>query len=92
MRVRHGLVKALLAVSLGVGLPGTLSRDAAAALPAKLTLTWFGQACFLIETAAGTRVVTDPIPKGIGYELPAGLRAGSDRAGVARAPRMIGST
>ena len=38
-------------------------------------LTWFGQSCFLLETAAGTRVLMDPIPKGIGYELPAGLRA-----------------
>ena len=76
-RARRAFVKVAVAVllaCLGVGLPPALSRDAAAA-PAKLTLTWFGQACFLIETAAGTRVVTDPIPKGIGYELPAGLRA-----------------
>jgi L-ascorbate metabolism protein UlaG (beta-lactamase superfamily) len=38
-------------------------------------LTWYGQSCFLLETAAGTRILMDPIPKGIGYELPAGLRA-----------------
>ena len=38
-------------------------------------LTWLGQACFVLETAAGTRVVMDPFSKGIGYELPAGLRA-----------------
>jgi L-ascorbate metabolism protein UlaG (beta-lactamase superfamily) len=68
------LAVALLIAGAGLGLPLGLSRDAAAA-PAKLTLTWFGQSCFLIETAAGTRVVTDPIPKGIGYDLPAGLRA-----------------
>ena len=73
-RARRAFVRvalALLIAGLGVGL--TSSRAAGA--PAKLTLTWFGQSCFLIETAAGTRVVTDPIPKGIGYELPAGLRA-----------------
>ena len=38
-------------------------------------LTWFGQSCFLLETAAGTRVVMDPFGKGLGYELPAGVRA-----------------
>jgi L-ascorbate metabolism protein UlaG (beta-lactamase superfamily) len=43
--------------------------------PTKVTLTWFGQSCFLLETAAGTRVLIDPIAKGTGYELPAGLRA-----------------
>jgi L-ascorbate metabolism protein UlaG (beta-lactamase superfamily) len=43
--------------------------------PAKVTVTWFGQSCFLLDTAAGTRVVIDPIPKGIGYDLPVGLRA-----------------
>jgi L-ascorbate metabolism protein UlaG (beta-lactamase superfamily) len=46
-----------------------------AATPAKLTVTWLGQSCFILETANGTRVVTDPIPKGLGYELPVGLRA-----------------
>ena len=50
-------------------------RAAHAATPAKLTVTWLGQSCFILETAAGTRVVTDPIPKGLGYELPVGLRA-----------------
>ena len=29
----------------------------------------------MLETAAGTRVVIDPIPKGLGYELPSNLRA-----------------
>jgi len=69
---RPGFVAALLV--LWLGLTHATARQAAAA-PAKLTLTWFGQSCFLIETAAGTRVVTDPVPKGIGYELPVGLRA-----------------
>ena len=49
--------------------------EADAALPAKVTLTWYGQACFLIETATGTRIVVDPISKGLGYDLPVGLRA-----------------
>jgi L-ascorbate metabolism protein UlaG (beta-lactamase superfamily) len=47
----------------------------AAAAPVVGRLTWYGQSCFLLETAAGTRVLMDPIPKGIGYALPAGLRA-----------------
>jgi L-ascorbate metabolism protein UlaG (beta-lactamase superfamily) len=46
-----------------------------AASPVVGKLTWLGQACFLLETAAGTRVVMDPFSKGIGYELPVGLRA-----------------
>lgn len=50
-------------------------RAADAALPAKLTLTWYGQSCFLLESASGTRVLIDPFSKGIGYDLPAGLRA-----------------
>jgi L-ascorbate metabolism protein UlaG (beta-lactamase superfamily) len=51
-----------------------LPAHAQAAPPAG-RLTWYGQACFLLETAAGTRIVMDPIPKGIGYELPQGLKA-----------------
>ena len=38
-------------------------------------LAWLGQSCFVLETVAGTRVVMDPIPKGLGYDLPAGLKA-----------------
>jgi L-ascorbate metabolism protein UlaG (beta-lactamase superfamily) len=38
-------------------------------------LTWFGQSCFLLETAGGTRIVMDPYSKGIGYELPTDLKA-----------------
>jgi len=47
----------------------------AAAAPTAGKLTWYGQACFLLETTGGTRIVMDPIPKGIGYELPQGLKA-----------------
>jgi L-ascorbate metabolism protein UlaG (beta-lactamase superfamily) len=45
------------------------------AAPPAGKLTWYGQSCFLLETASGTRIVMDPIPKGIGYELPQGLKA-----------------
>src|SRR5436190_5639265 len=66
----HLVRAALLAVIVLVGLPA----HAHAAPPAG-KLTWYGQSCFLLETAAGTRIVMDPIPKGIGYELPQGLKA-----------------
>jgi L-ascorbate metabolism protein UlaG (beta-lactamase superfamily) len=45
------------------------------AAPAAPRLTWYGQACFLLETSTGTRVVMDPIPAGIGYTPPVDLRA-----------------
>lgn len=38
-------------------------------------LTWFGQSCFLLETAAGTKVLIDPFQKTVGYPMPQGLRA-----------------
>ncbi|MEA2696498.1 MAG: hypothetical protein QOI66_769 [Myxococcales bacterium] len=38
-------------------------------------VSWLGQSCFVLETTAGTRVVMDPIPKGLGYDLPGGLKA-----------------
>lgn len=47
----------------------------AAGNPVVGKLTWLGQSCFVLETTTGTRVVMDPIPKGIGYDLPAGLKA-----------------
>jgi len=64
----HLVPAALLAVLLG------LSGHARAAPPAG-KLTWYGQSCFLLETAAGTRIVMDPIPKGIGYDVPQGFKA-----------------
>jgi L-ascorbate metabolism protein UlaG (beta-lactamase superfamily) len=59
-----------------------LALAAAALVPALVTgaaapvakLTWYGQSCFLLETAAGTRVVMDPIPGGIGYTPPSDLK------------------
>jgi len=47
----------------------------AAPAPTVGKLTWLGQSCFVLETAAGTRIVMGPIPKGLGYELPVGLKA-----------------
>ena len=38
-------------------------------------LTWYGQSCFVLESATGTRVVMDPIPSNIGYLPPADLHA-----------------
>jgi L-ascorbate metabolism protein UlaG (beta-lactamase superfamily) len=64
----HLLRVALLALLLA--LPGV----ARAAAPAG-KLTWFGQSCFLLETAGGTRILMDPYPKGIGYEVPQGFKA-----------------
>jgi L-ascorbate metabolism protein UlaG (beta-lactamase superfamily) len=68
----------LLGLAGAIGSTGTpvLAADASGSSSgAKVTLTWLGQACFVLETVAGTRVVIDPISKGIGYDLPAGLRA-----------------
>ena len=50
-----------------------LARAAGAPVVGKLT--WYGQSCFLLETAAGTRVLMDPFGKATGYPLPANLRA-----------------
>lgn len=54
---------------------GALGVTAPWAAPPVLKLTWFGQACFLLESASGTRVLMDPIPASIGYTPPQGLRA-----------------
>jgi L-ascorbate metabolism protein UlaG (beta-lactamase superfamily) len=47
----------------------------AAGAPVVGKLTWYGQSCFLLETAAGTKVLMDPFGKTAGHALPAGLRA-----------------
>src|SRR5918912_1222522 len=49
------MTRTLLALSFALALPA-----AAAAQDAKLTLRWFGQSFFQLETAAGKRVVFDP--------------------------------
>src|SRR4051794_24167340 len=67
----HGL-SLLICLLAAAALFGRPAEAAGAAVVGKLT--WYGQSCFLLETAAGTRILIDPIPKSIGYELPAGLR------------------
>jgi L-ascorbate metabolism protein UlaG (beta-lactamase superfamily) len=62
----------LFALLLAAGLA---VRAHAAGPPVAGKLTWLGQACFLLETAAGTRIVMDPLAKGTGYALPSGLQA-----------------
>jgi L-ascorbate metabolism protein UlaG (beta-lactamase superfamily) len=68
-----GLV-ALAAALTGAGHPPAV-RAQPAGSPVVGKLTWYGQSCFLLETAAGTRILMDPIPKGLGYPLPPGLKA-----------------
>jgi len=38
-------------------------------LAQEVTFKWFGQACFLIETSQGTKIITDPMKMGA-YEIP----------------------
>jgi L-ascorbate metabolism protein UlaG (beta-lactamase superfamily) len=73
---RRGAWAWLSLVALGGALAAALAVHARAASPPVIgKLTWMGQSGFVLETAAGTRIVMDPIPKGLGYELPAGLKA-----------------
>jgi L-ascorbate metabolism protein UlaG (beta-lactamase superfamily) len=68
----------LTSAALGLALAASAAlelRARAAGPPVIGKLTWMGQSGFVLETAAGTRVVMDPIAKGLGYELPAGLKA-----------------
>lgn len=57
----------------GLLLPVLLRGTARAAGSPRLALTWFGQSCFLIESAEGVRILTDPPGRNAGYELPTGL-------------------
>jgi L-ascorbate metabolism protein UlaG (beta-lactamase superfamily) len=66
--------RALLVVGV-LGALGAVPVLIARAAPPVAKLSWFGQSCFLLETSSGTRVVMDPIPAGIGYTLPADLKA-----------------
>jgi L-ascorbate metabolism protein UlaG (beta-lactamase superfamily) len=63
----------LVGAVAGGGVAVRTARAAGSAVVGKLT--WLGQSCFVLETAAGTRIVMDPISKGFGYELPVGLKA-----------------
>lgn len=73
LKVSRRVVLALLAGTAAFGLG--LHSAHAAAKPAAY-LTWYGQSCFVLESAAtGARVIMDPIPTNIGYQPPADLRA-----------------
>ena len=69
-QMRPLVLRAALLAAIILALPA----HATAAAPAG-KLTWLGQSCFLLETAAGTRILMDPIPKGIGYDVPQGFKA-----------------
>lgn len=71
--LRRKLVLALGLVVIGAGTFTAGAADGPSATPAKLS--WYGQACFLLETGSGTRVLMDPIPAGLGYDPPVGMRA-----------------
>jgi L-ascorbate metabolism protein UlaG (beta-lactamase superfamily) len=76
-RLLLGLTRAAaaLVLSMSMSISTSMSRRAhAAGSPVVGKLTWFGQSCFLLETAAGTRILMDPIAKGLGYALPPGLK------------------
>jgi L-ascorbate metabolism protein UlaG (beta-lactamase superfamily) len=64
----------LILVAAAMLAPSTLPVARAASRPVAY-LTWYGQSCFLLESATGTRIVMDPIPTNIGYLPPADLRA-----------------
>jgi L-ascorbate metabolism protein UlaG (beta-lactamase superfamily) len=38
-------------------------------------LTWYGQSCFMLESARGTKIMMDPVPTTLGYLPPPDLRA-----------------
>ncbi len=75
---RHHVLRRLVVGSFllfALGAATALGPVARAAGSSVGKLTWFGQSCFMLETNAGTRILMDPISKGFGYPLPAGLKA-----------------
>ena len=60
----------LLALAVPAGSPPAWAASRPVAY-----LTWYGQSCFLLESASGARIVMDPIPTTIGYLPPADLHA-----------------
>lgn len=37
-----------------------------------MVITWFGHSCFLMETSKGQKILTDPFPPALGYDLYSG--------------------
>jgi L-ascorbate metabolism protein UlaG (beta-lactamase superfamily) len=74
---KRRILRLLAGVALALGSAGFWAARTArgSAAPPAARLTWYGQACFLLESAAGARVVMDPIPSSIGYTPPGDLRA-----------------
>jgi L-ascorbate metabolism protein UlaG (beta-lactamase superfamily) len=73
MLARRNVLAVVLMGAGGVLGPAPVAQ--ARKVPAVAKLTWFGQSCFLLETAAGTRILMDPIPTSLGYAPPFELRA-----------------
>ncbi len=72
------MLRALRSVVLGVAWMIVLLATAPAARAASRPvafLTWYGQSCFLLESASGTRIVIDPVAGNLGYLPPADLHA-----------------
>jgi L-ascorbate metabolism protein UlaG (beta-lactamase superfamily) len=65
---------AFLFLAAVLAAPARLPSAQAASRPVAF-LSWYGQSCFLLESASGARVLMDPIPTNIGYLPPADLRA-----------------
>jgi L-ascorbate metabolism protein UlaG (beta-lactamase superfamily) len=66
------LVRSLLATAIVAVLASPVAR--AAARPVAY-LTWYGQSCFMLESANGTRILMDPVAANMGYLPPADLHA-----------------
>jgi L-ascorbate metabolism protein UlaG (beta-lactamase superfamily) len=74
MKTRRAVLA--LGIVVAAGAAASVSMLVARAAPPPVArLTWYGQSCFLLESATGTRVVMDPIPGGLGYTLPTDLKA-----------------
>ena len=79
VRRLHPTLRLCFAAARAVALAAALAWGAAGVARAEAVpaakLTYFGQSCFLLESAGGARVLMDPFAKGIGHDLPAGVRA-----------------
>lgn len=70
----HVLRRLLIAATFVVALAGFATLARAGSHPVAY-LTWYGQSCFMLESASGTRILMDPVATNLGYLPPADLRA-----------------